>query len=240
MTTVCGHFKFSRLTACSEFLLLGRNVLAVLPTGFGKSPIHKLLPYFLLAKDEKNIVIVISPLNSSATNKKYDSKGTNRISRITKIFVFSRENRYVRKKYKSIYINTPIINGRFEFLFAHPKPLLSFDDKAHCMELWCKISISFFKEAVKHYLSPSLTPVVDTFRKHYLSMFKGAVVKVSPNRRNIFLDVKIRTQSFCGLPSRYEQIFRSIAFELGRQHRNYPMNVIYSHLAMHPSMYPAD
>ena len=40
------------------------DVIAVLPTGFGKSLLFQLLPNFLPVKGEKNIVLVVCPLNS--------------------------------------------------------------------------------------------------------------------------------------------------------------------------------
>ena len=62
---------------CLESLFLGKDVLGILPTGFGKSLIFHLLPYLLSRKREiqtRNLnenqqqqtscVIVISPLNS--------------------------------------------------------------------------------------------------------------------------------------------------------------------------------
>lgn len=49
---------------CLEYLLKGFDVIAVLPTGFGKSLLFQLLPDFLPVKSEKNIVLVVCPLNS--------------------------------------------------------------------------------------------------------------------------------------------------------------------------------
>ena len=40
------------------------DVIAVLPTGFGKSLLFQLLPDFLPVKGEKNIVLVVCPLHS--------------------------------------------------------------------------------------------------------------------------------------------------------------------------------
>lgn len=49
---------------CFEYLLNGYDVIAVLPTGFGKSLLFQLLPDFLPVKADKNVVIVVCPLNS--------------------------------------------------------------------------------------------------------------------------------------------------------------------------------
>ena len=47
-----------------EHALKGLDEIAVLPTGFGKSLLFQLLPDFLPVKGEKNIVLVVCPLNS--------------------------------------------------------------------------------------------------------------------------------------------------------------------------------
>ena len=47
-----------------ECLLKGQDIIAVLPIGFGKSLLFQLLPDFLPVKADKNIVIVVRPLNS--------------------------------------------------------------------------------------------------------------------------------------------------------------------------------
>ena len=47
-----------------EHALKGLDVIAVLPTDFGKSLLFQLLPDFLPVKGEKNIVLLVCPLNS--------------------------------------------------------------------------------------------------------------------------------------------------------------------------------
>jgi ATP-dependent DNA helicase RecQ len=49
---------------CFEHILNGFDVVAVLPTGFGKSFLFQILPNFLPTKADKNIVIVVCPLNA--------------------------------------------------------------------------------------------------------------------------------------------------------------------------------
>ena len=51
---------------CFEYLLQGHHVVAILPTGYGKSLIFHLLPWILPQKSlgEENIVLVICPLSS--------------------------------------------------------------------------------------------------------------------------------------------------------------------------------
>ena len=51
---------------CLEHLLLGRDVIGIFPTGFGKSLIFQLLPDIMspVSTSVKNIVLVVCPLNS--------------------------------------------------------------------------------------------------------------------------------------------------------------------------------
>ena len=62
------YFKPKQIE-CFEYLLEGSDVIAVLPTGFGKSILFQLLPDFLPVKSESNIVIVACPLNSIIENQ---------------------------------------------------------------------------------------------------------------------------------------------------------------------------
>ena len=51
---------------CFEYLLKGHDVVAILPTGYGKSLVFHLLPWIIpvKSKGEKNIVLVVCPLSS--------------------------------------------------------------------------------------------------------------------------------------------------------------------------------
>lgn len=59
------HFNLKPLQVkCLEYILKGQAVIAVLPTGFGKSLMFHPLPYFLPVKKTGNIIIVVCPLNA--------------------------------------------------------------------------------------------------------------------------------------------------------------------------------
>jgi hypothetical protein len=49
---------------CFEYILQGYDVIAVLPTGFGKSLLYQLLPDIFPTKTSQNIVIVVCPPTS--------------------------------------------------------------------------------------------------------------------------------------------------------------------------------
>ena len=57
------NFKLKQLECLSE-LLIGHDVIGVLPTGFGKSLIYQLLPMILPTKNKRNIILVVAPLSS--------------------------------------------------------------------------------------------------------------------------------------------------------------------------------
>ena len=62
-----GNFPFclkALQVKCFDYILKGYDVVAVLPTGFGKSLLFQLLPNLLPIKADKNIVIVVCPLNA--------------------------------------------------------------------------------------------------------------------------------------------------------------------------------
>ena len=58
--------KEKQLECISSIVCDGRDVLAVLPTGYGKSIIYQILPdvFDIMLGTEKSMVLVISPLNA--------------------------------------------------------------------------------------------------------------------------------------------------------------------------------
>ena len=58
--------KEKQLECISSIVCGGRDVLAVLPTGYGKSVIYQILPdvFDIMLGTEKSMVLVISPLNA--------------------------------------------------------------------------------------------------------------------------------------------------------------------------------
>lgn len=55
---------------CLEYVINGFDVLAVLPTGYGKSMLYQLLPFIIPVQKNRNIVIVVSPLNAIIEDQK--------------------------------------------------------------------------------------------------------------------------------------------------------------------------
>lgn len=155
---VAGFFLKPKQVACWESLLNGHDVLAVLPTGYGKSLIYQLLPDFLPRKCSQNIVIVVTPLTSIIEDqiKTMEAQcvpagvlNTEREETSEIISLFSKDITH------KIQITENVKLGKIKILFSHPESILSAEgmrllkspifrqnvaacviDEAHCVELW--------------------------------------------------------------------------------------------------------
>ena len=144
---------------CFEYILQGYDVIAVLPTGFGKSLLYQLLPDILPTKTIQNIVIVVCPLTSIIEDqlKVLKDMGIN-----ASVFRSKRgeKNDTLFDQTKgdgedNCETQTPLDYGQCKIIFAHPEDLLSdigrklmksdvfqknvvacVIDEAHCVEMW--------------------------------------------------------------------------------------------------------
>ncbi|XP_057297603.1 ATP-dependent DNA helicase RecQ-like [Hydractinia symbiolongicarpus] len=123
---------------CLEALLKGNDVVAVLPTGFGKSIIFYLLADLFPVKNEKNIVLVISPLTSIRNDQVKYLNGIGFCAAVLNL-----EQRKFQPDESlfgsngaveddddddddtNITIDCGIKNGYIKILFAHPETFLS-------------------------------------------------------------------------------------------------------------------
>ena len=148
---------------CFEYLLRGDDVVAVLPTGFGKSILFQLLPKFFPVKTDKNMVIVVCPLNSIIEDQLKILEDSGITADVFRIPSDEYESLFDGEKSKTIadnthsYCSTSVfdINDNVEIVFAHPEALLGKEgrdlmssekfqknvvacavDEAHCVEIW--------------------------------------------------------------------------------------------------------
>ncbi|XP_057292020.1 ATP-dependent DNA helicase RecQ-like [Hydractinia symbiolongicarpus] len=174
---------------CLEALLKGNDVVAVLPTGFGKSIIFHLLADLFPVKNEKNIVLVISPLTSIINDQVKYLNGIGFSAAVLNLEQRKFEadeslfgsNDAVEDDHDgtNITIDCGIKNGDIKILFAHPESFLSDQgrsilkskiyqqnvvacvaDEAHCVEMWgAEFREDFGKLCTLKALFPS-TPMI--------------------------------------------------------------------------------
>ncbi|XP_028411860.1 uncharacterized protein LOC114534597 [Dendronephthya gigantea] len=124
---------------CLEKLFLGVDILAILPTGYGKSLIYQLLPLMLFAKraleertnqqlctDEvTSVLLVISPLNALINDqvRKLCAIGL----RASAINIQPQQNidDEIDCDVTELEQKTKLIKGYYNLLFAHPEALIS-------------------------------------------------------------------------------------------------------------------
>ena len=143
---------------CIDHVLHGDDVLAILPTGYGKSLVFQLLPFLLPVKDDNNIVIVIAPLTSIINDQValLEDRGVSAgVLHVPQSYDKIESLLGEDKKDDCITIPTKIKSGQVNLLFTHPEALLSADgrdlmssdvyrrnvvglvvDEAHCIEFW--------------------------------------------------------------------------------------------------------
>ncbi|XP_057297650.1 ATP-dependent DNA helicase RecQ-like [Hydractinia symbiolongicarpus] len=153
------------------------------------------------------------------------------------------------KTHEEINISKKVQEGDINLLFAHPEAILSEQgrnllkstvyqdnvvgiviDEAHCVEFWGEEFRKDFKElsTVRTYF-PKASPHHITSLVKSLNMSTAKVIRVNPNRKNIFLDKKIRKSNASGFES-YENILLPIANSLNSVREQFPMTIIYMKL----------
>lgn len=148
---------------CLESLLMKQDVIAVFPTGYGKSFIFHVLPDLFPQKVQglNNIVIVVCPLNSIVKDQ-IDVLLTRGISAdVLRTSQDENMDRQTTALFNSENVepgsqtSDMILNGANKILFCHPEAILSKEgrqlmkseeyqkrvvawviDEAHCIKIW--------------------------------------------------------------------------------------------------------
>ena len=109
---------------CLEAVYRGKDLLAVLPTGYGKSLIFHLIPSLLAEKKrrsglsaQKTVVIVVFPLNSLIHDQ---LQKINRIRTRAAVLTAGEQGLDL-----SLVDETRLKNADYEFVFTHPETCLS-------------------------------------------------------------------------------------------------------------------
>lgn len=115
-----------------ETLLLGRNTVGVLPTGYGKSVIFQLLPYLFDYKNSTNdsIVLVIAPLDALIEDQIQSMKSRGIKAGILKTFPKKAVNMHEHSDDENDMKETHSIDkeefesiksGNIRLLYSHPE-----------------------------------------------------------------------------------------------------------------------
>ena len=117
---------------CLEAIYSGRDVVAVLPTGYGKSLIFHLLPSLFLEKMNSQsmsfrpVVIVVSPLNALIKDQiRRSSEGS-----VNATFLNAKRKRDSSDlELDASDANFPLLkDAKYEMIFTHPEAFLSCKD----------------------------------------------------------------------------------------------------------------
>ncbi|XP_057299493.1 uncharacterized protein LOC130630113 [Hydractinia symbiolongicarpus] len=213
------HCLKPKQVQCFEALLKGRDVVAVLPTGYGKSLIFQILPDVMPQKSTRNIVIVVCPLSSIIEDK---------VQFLNSVGI-SAMSLHCKNSSKALMKSTVYQDNVVGIVI----------DEAHCVEFWGEEFRKDVKElsTVRTYFpKASMLALTATASPHHitslvksLNMSTAKVIRVNPNRKNIFLDKKIRKSNASGFES-YENILLPIANSLNSVREQFPMTIIYMKL----------
>ncbi|XP_057290804.1 ATP-dependent DNA helicase RecQ-like [Hydractinia symbiolongicarpus] len=216
---------------CSEAILKGRDVLAVLPTGYWKSIIFQLLPDFLSNEEKGSMIIVITSLNSIIDDQmKFLKKVGMECFHLKSPFdIEEARTNLFSDSYPDNEVDSTALPDfsikKFKILFCHPEAILSdvgrnllktntlqkVVDEAHCIDTWG-----------------------DSFRKEFLNL--GAIT-------SFFLDIPVlaltatstvkttsRIKSVLGMRDCIKKILLPIGEDLKKQAKAHPQTIIYCKL----------
>lgn len=114
---------------CLEAVYLNRDLVAVLPTGYGKSIIFHLLPLLLFDRNTSSpstpspVIIVVSPLNSLIQDQLRRINLSNKSAAV--LNVKRSENTEDSRLDLSEGDSTLLREAKYDIIFAHPEACLS-------------------------------------------------------------------------------------------------------------------
>ena len=139
---------------CLESLYLKKDLVAVLPTGYGKSLVFQVLPYLLKQRDAAksssdarvvgpSVVVVVSPLNALMYDQicKLGGKGAQAAILSVTERVDEDGDSFLASQWDGT--RATIIEAGYEIVFCHPEAFLS------CKEGLEVLQSSIYKSAVK-------------------------------------------------------------------------------------------
>lgn len=134
-----GNFNLKvKQVICLESLYLKKDLIAVLPTGYGKSLVYQVLPHLLKARDAartpatssyKSVVVVLSPLNAlmfDQISKLRENGIKAAILGVKELEEEEETDSFVSSQWEGN--RKTILEAGYDIVFCHPEAFLSCKD----------------------------------------------------------------------------------------------------------------
>lgn len=183
-----------------QSILTGNDVLAVLPTGSGKTLCYH-LPAILL----DGLTIVISPLVSLMEDQvtQMKAQGDKAVAHISSLISYEERNEILEniKNYHLIFVSPEMVGGTYiKRILARQKVRLFVVDEAHCISQWGHefrtdyLRLSHARKQLGNppclALTATATPEVEQDIRRHLEMENESVYRFATNRKNIYMAVE--------------------------------------------------
>ncbi|XP_067026602.1 bifunctional 3'-5' exonuclease/ATP-dependent helicase WRN-like [Acropora muricata] len=231
--------------AIRNIVLLKKDTLIILPTGFGKSLIYQLLPFVFDSwlGASKSFVLVVSPLNAlmrDQTVKLNDLQVRSLIVRNTESLSEVEIRDIKESKYRIIYGHPEAFVGKLRKILDSEEVRRDLRavvvDEAHLIVEWKTFRPAYAQLGILGAMFPNV-PVVALMAtatektksqiSSSLGMVKPEVIEVNPNRKNIFYSCSTRPHTG---DDKIEVLLLPYIAKLQVMREKMPLTVIYSNL----------
>lgn len=215
--------------------LMRQDVVDILPTGYGKSLIYELLPFWHFEETGKPaIVLVLEPLNVIIEQQ------MQKLKEVSFFIGNSPHSEFDKDKTMFLFAHPEAVIGKpevYKFLQSQSTYMYVAVDEAHCILDWGHEFRPIFRDikqlrAVRpdaRFLALSATVSINGISDitKFLGMENPQIIKTSPLRSNISLIVLHRPGRKVSTHASYDYVFENIFGDLKKRKENYPVTLIY-------------
>jgi superfamily II DNA helicase RecQ len=224
-------------------ILGGQDVVAALPTGFGKSLIYEMIPFV----NPNACVLIIEPLNviiqqqvkklcgmATVLQKRMDPEELEKVKRGVFPFIYS---------HPELLIGNPELNKVFQSDFFQTDSTYVVIDEAHCVMEWGEEFRTDYKKlsqlravitnAKMLALSATLSKSSQVELMKVLKMKESKVFVEKPVPDNINICIGERPSYSVGAKDSYRFVFESIFNEVKLKGNDCPLTIVYCSGSMH-------